>query len=187
MEKVLEQFKAIAPYIIDSVMTRLTGNETEDAAIAIIHQEILHYFEAHQNMTMQYLAFNEDQRRAFADVMYDIHEVKGKKSPATLNPVYEKFVKETGKTSALDFICRTPSTDDRLFSVYQRADGMQLAVDSQGTALLMRPFKQAGWLRAGFEANLEYYWLVDKDLEINATPKLTAFLNDGVLDTEEVI
>lgn len=105
MEKLLEQFKAIAPYILDGVLARLTGEEKEEAALAIIHEEILHYFEAHQNMAMQYLTFNEDQRRAFAEVMYDIHQVKGEKATAKLNPVYEKFVKETGKTGALEFIC----------------------------------------------------------------------------------
>ncbi|EBI3714126.1 hypothetical protein [Salmonella enterica] len=73
------------------------------------------------------------------------------------------------------------------FSIWQRSDGMQLAVNAEGTASFMRPFKQASWLRAGFEANLEYYWLVEKGVTINETPKLTAYYHDGILDTTEAI
>ncbi|MEM0567574.1 hypothetical protein [Salmonella enterica] len=73
------------------------------------------------------------------------------------------------------------------FSIWQRADGMQLAVNAEGTAVYMRPFKQAAWLRAGFEANLEYYWLVEKGVTINETPKLTAYYDDGILNTVEAI
>ncbi|MBH0365753.1 hypothetical protein PL246_09725 [Salmonella enterica] len=69
------------------------------------------------------------------------------------------------------------------FSIWQRSDGMQLAVNAEGTASFMRPFKQASWLRAGFEANLEYYWLVEKGVSINTQPSEVAFFHDGVLTT----
>ncbi|XGI81154.1 hypothetical protein ACED16_05345 [Enterobacter hormaechei] len=186
MEKLLEQFKAIAPYILDNVMARLTGEENEDAALAIIHEEILHYFEAHQNMTMQYLAFTEDQRRAFAKIMYDIHHLKGEKATAKPNPVYESFVKETGKSGALEFICHHLSRDDlNSFDIYQRADGIQLAVNADGKAEFIRPFKSANWLNAGFEASLDYYWLVSKGEKIWGRPNRTAVFNDGILTVSE--
>lgn len=243
LETILEKFKAVAPGITRSVAVRVTA-ETSDAEImVVIHEEIAHHFEAFNNMTAQYLAFNADQRREFAGIMYDLLAPTAQNVKATLNPVYEKFVTETGKSGALNFICHqlenkssttnTPAvisgkgyneeyaqacgqgvfhwvkvqgsqgmdgyhefgtkaevdelvnflTPAPIYRVYQRADGMQLAVSAEGTASFMRPFKQASWLRAGFEANLEYYWLVEKSVSINTQPSEVVFFHDGVLTT----
>ncbi|EIS4806091.1 hypothetical protein ACSD30_000767 [Escherichia coli] len=73
-----------------------------------------------------------------------------------------------------------------LYNVYQRADGIQIAVNINGTACFMRPFKQAAWLRTGFEAKLEYYWLVDKQVSISDTPNLMAHFDNGRLEVVEV-
>lgn len=185
-QSAIKKFSAFAPYIIGNVMAHLNGDESEDQSLAIIHEEILHYFEAHQNMTMQYLSFNEDQRKVFAEMMYDIHKEKGVKVAPRLNPVYEKFVRETGKTGSLDFIChRLSGADETSFNIYQRADGMQIAVDQLGTTRFMRPFKQAKWLRAGFEANLEFYWLVERGIKITTDTNQIASYENGFLDVED--
>ena len=186
-ESAIKKFSAIAPYIIGNVMARLNGDESEEQSLTIIHEEILHYFEAHRNMTMQYLAFNEDQRKVFAEMMYDIHKEKGVKAAPRLNPVYEKFVKETGKTGSLDFICHKLSgADENSCNIYQRTDGMQIAVDQLGTTKFMRPFKQAKWLRAGFEANLEYFWMVESGVKITPEPDQIASYDNGFLSVEEL-
>lgn len=67
--------------------------------------------------------------------------------------------------------------------VYQRADGAQIAVNAEGTTCFMRPFKQAAWLRAGFEANLEYFWKVEKGVTINNVRNEIITFQGGVLTT----
>lgn len=186
MEKMMKHLKMVANAVIPTVRDRITPNTSDDEAVDIIHEAILHWSDSFANFTRQYLTFNTDQRLAFAEIMYELVAPTAQNVKTTLNPVYEKFVTETGKTGALNFICHqlTPAP---VYSIYQRADGMQLAVNANGTASFMRPFKQASWLRAGFEANLEYYWLVEKGVEISEPQNSKAFYEEGILKTEEVI
>lgn len=72
------------------------------------------------------------------------------------------------------------------FDIYQRADGVQLAVNCNGIASFMRPFKNANWLQAGFETNLEYFWLVSQGVKIWGHPNQKAVFIDGVLSVESV-
>lgn len=99
----------------------------------------------------------------------------------------KREVVKTHHTEALEINESLHPAPVTLFNIWQRSDGMQLAVNADGTAVYMRPFKQAAWLRAGFEANLEYYWLVEKGVAINETPKLTVYYDDGILNTVEAI
>lgn len=105
MEKALEQFKQIAPHILGNVKARLTGSESDEAKLQIIHEEIVKYFAGWQSFFKQYLCFNDNQRRDFSELMYDMVLPLAQNHEAPLNPVYENFVKETGKTGALNFIC----------------------------------------------------------------------------------
>ncbi|ECE3714886.1 hypothetical protein DAD08_19460 [Salmonella enterica] len=111
---------------------------------------------------------------------------RGVKNPVTIAKVLAAIAEED-HAEALEINESLHPAPVTLFNVWQRSDGMQLAVNAEGTASFMRPFKQASWLRAGFEANLEYYWLVEKGVTINETPKLTAYYHDGILDTAEAI
>lgn len=72
---------------------------------------------------------------------------------------------------------------DPVYDIYQRNDGVQIAVNAEGTTCFMRPFKQAAWLRAAFEANLEYYWKVAKDVTINNVRNEIISFQDGILTT----
>lgn len=105
MEQMLEQFKKIAPYITANVKSRLNGSETEEEVAEVIKQEIVHYFEACQSMFTQYLAFNTDQRRAFAQIMHKLVAPLANNMKTETNPVYLKFTNDTGKAGAFDFIC----------------------------------------------------------------------------------
>lgn len=185
MVNVLEQFQKVAPYILNSVKARVTANESDEAVLVIIQEEILHYFDAFRNMSEQYLAFNDEQRHQFASVMYELVAPLSQGIKAPVNPVYESFVKVTGKTGALEFITHHQHHDDvDSYDIYQRNDGMQLAVNAAGTAVFTRPFKSANWLKAGFEANLEYYWLVNKGIKIRDGANKKAVFIDGVLSIE---
>ena len=186
MEKMMKHLKMVAGPVIPAVRARITPETSEEEALAMVHEEILRWSESFANFAKQHLLFNTEQRRKFAGIMYDLLAPVVQNVEVTINPVYEKFAKQTGKSGALNFICHQLSPSP-VYSIYQRADGMQLAVNAEGTASFMRPFKQASWLRAGFEANLEYYWLVQKGVTINETPKLTAYYHDGILDTAEAI
>ncbi|HBW3346621.1 hypothetical protein [Klebsiella pneumoniae] len=93
MEKMIEQFKTVAPKIAQAVATRVKGASGEEQVLAIIHDEIVHHFIAFQNMTVQYLTFNMDQRREFAELMYDLlasegytWKLKPKKNESQLPP-----------------------------------------------------------------------------------------------------
>ncbi|VAP72314.1 Uncharacterised protein [Klebsiella pneumoniae] len=77
MEKMIEQFKTIAPKIAQAVAARINGTANEEEEMMIIHDEIVRHFNAFQNMTVQYLTFNMDQRREFAELMYDLLASEG--------------------------------------------------------------------------------------------------------------
>ncbi|HAC7850923.1 TPA_asm: hypothetical protein G0E33_08545 [Salmonella enterica] len=186
MEIMMKHLKMVAGPVIPAIRARITPETSEEEALTIVHEEIIRWSESFANFAKQHLLFNTEQRRKFAGIMYDLLVPVAQNVEVTINPVYEKFAKQTGKSGALNFICHQLSPAP-VYSIYQRADGMQLAVNAEGTASFMRPFKQASWLRAGFEANLEYYWLVEKGVTINETPKLTAYYHDGILDTVEAI
>ncbi|MDK9356757.1 hypothetical protein [Lelliottia wanjuensis] len=109
MEKILEQFKTVvAPHVLGNVKARLNGTESDEVKLAIIHEEIVKYFTGWQNFFHQYLCFNENQRRDFSELMYDMVLPLAQNHEPVANPVYEKFVKETGKTGAREFICHQP-------------------------------------------------------------------------------
>lgn len=67
------------------------------------------------------------------------------------------------------------------FSVYQRNDGLQVAVNTKGVTCYMRPIKGTNWLNAGFQAELLHYSLVDKGVKIWGNSNLTGCFIDGVL------
>lgn len=69
MEKVPEQFKAMAPVIIDKVKICLTGGESEETKLAIISNEI-----------DQFLYISNEQHRRIAQLIYGallLHEQPG--------------------------------------------------------------------------------------------------------------
>lgn len=104
MQNILNQFKAIAPAIAGAVKARITAETTEVEVMEIIHEEILAYFNKHQQMAVQHMTFNDEQRATFAAVMYDLLKPLASQLVQALNPNYEAYVARTGKTGALNFI-----------------------------------------------------------------------------------
>jgi hypothetical protein len=70
------------------------------------------------------------------------------------------------------------------FSVYQRADGMQVAVNKEGITCYMRPLQSVKWINAGFQAILDHYWLVQGGVKIWGNSQEIARYKNGVLEVE---
>ncbi|HDT2074314.1 TPA: hypothetical protein RCG84_000421 [Enterobacter roggenkampii] len=100
----IAQFKKVAPAIVHNVKARITGSERDEALMKIIHEEIAHHFAGWQRFFTQYVNFTEDQRREFSGIMYDLVAPLSQGLKGSVNPIYENFVKTTGKTGALNFI-----------------------------------------------------------------------------------
>ena len=104
MENILNQFKKVAPFIVANVKAHVTAEMTDAEVMAVIHEEIVAYFNKQQQMTAEYLAFGEDKRATFAGVMYEILAPMAASFKDAVNPKYAAYVAATGKTGALNFI-----------------------------------------------------------------------------------
>lgn len=100
----INEFKKIAPAIVENVKVRITAEMTEEQIMMVIHEEIISYFTKQQQMFVEYMTFNEDQRATFAAVMYDVLAPLAASFKGSVNPLYDAYVKRTGKTGALNFI-----------------------------------------------------------------------------------
>lgn len=100
----INEFKKIAPAIVESVKTRITSEMNDEQIMMVIHEEIVAYFTKQQQMFVEYMTFNEDKRAAFAAVMYEVIAPLAESFKNSVNPVYDAYVKRTGKTGALNFI-----------------------------------------------------------------------------------
>ncbi len=100
----IEQFKKIAPAIVENVKARVTSEMESDEIIQAIHEEILSFFIKQQRMTVEYMAFNEEQREEFSSQMYTLLEPLAGKFKGKENPKYSAYVACTGKTGALNFM-----------------------------------------------------------------------------------
>lgn len=106
MKDIMNQFKKIAPYIVESVKVRVTPEMNDAEVMAIVHEEILAYFNKGQQMTAEVLAFNADQRATFAAVMYELLKPMAAAFKDAINPKYEEYVRASGKTGALNYITK---------------------------------------------------------------------------------
>lgn len=77
---------------------------TRSGVLMVIHEEIVSYFTKQQQMFVEYMTFNEDQRATFAAVMYDVLAPLASSFKDMVNPQYAAYVERTGKTGALNFI-----------------------------------------------------------------------------------
>lgn len=100
----INEFKKIAPAIVENVKVRITAEMNEEQIMMVIHEEIISYFTKQQQMFVEYMTFNEDQRATFAAVMYDVLAPLAASFKGSVNPLYDAYVKRTGKTGALNFI-----------------------------------------------------------------------------------
>lgn len=100
----INEFKKIAPYIVETVKARVTDTMSDDEVMQIIHAEIVSFFEKQQNMFTQFLTFTSEQRTIFTGIMYDVLAPLAATTKPTINPVYQSYVERTGKTGALNFI-----------------------------------------------------------------------------------
>ncbi|MBH2810135.1 hypothetical protein I5L21_06030 [Serratia liquefaciens] len=100
----IEQFKKIAPAIVENVKARVTSEMATDEMMQAIHEEILSFFVKHQQMTAEYVTFNEYQRATFAALMYTMLEPLAGAFKGVVNPKYATYVASTGKTGALNFM-----------------------------------------------------------------------------------
>lgn len=100
----INEFKKIAPYIVENVKSLVTPEMSDEEVMIIIHTQIIAFFEKQQNMFIQYLTFTNDQRRTFAEIMYSVLAPMAKEIKQTSNPVYVEYVQRTGKTGAKNFI-----------------------------------------------------------------------------------
>ncbi|EPC5388246.1 hypothetical protein AB6864_24650 [Serratia proteamaculans] len=100
----IEQFKKIAPAIVENVKARVTSEMAVDEIMHAIHEEILSFFVKQQQMALEYVTFNEDQRANFAALMYSLLEPLAGAFKGIVNPKYAAYVAATGKTGARNFM-----------------------------------------------------------------------------------
>lgn len=100
----INEFKKIAPYIVENVKALVSAKMSDEEVMKVIHAQIISFFENQQNMFTQYLNFTDEQRCLFADIMYSVIAPLAKEMKQTLNPVYMEYVERTGKTGAKNFI-----------------------------------------------------------------------------------
>ncbi|MDA8512862.1 hypothetical protein [Citrobacter sp. Igbk 14] len=105
LEKMMKHLKMVAGPVIPAVKERITPETRDEEALAIVHEEILRWSESFTNFAKQHLLFNTEQRQKFAEIMYDLLAPAAQNVEITINPVYEKFAKQTGKSGAFNFIC----------------------------------------------------------------------------------
>ncbi|MEI7411694.1 hypothetical protein [Pectobacterium aroidearum] len=106
MEKVIMQFKKVAGFIAGNVKSRTTPEMTDEEVMAVIHEEIVAYFNKQRQMTLEYISFGKDARAAFASAMYDLIKPLTAGIETSVNPLYAEYVKSSGKTGALNYITK---------------------------------------------------------------------------------
>lgn len=104
MNELMNQFKAIAPAIVDAVRARVTASSTEADVMNIIHEEIIAFFDKQQRMAVEYLTFDADRRATFGIIMFELLKPLADKMPKSMNPNYQAYVEKTGNEGALNFI-----------------------------------------------------------------------------------
>ncbi|QGH64185.1 hypothetical protein [Serratia proteamaculans] len=100
----IEQFKKIAAAIVVNVKTRITNEMAVDEIMHTIHEEILSFFVKQQQMAVEYMTFNEDQRADFSELMYSLVEPLAVAFKGRTNPKYAAYVATTGNTGARNFM-----------------------------------------------------------------------------------
>ncbi|KGA31150.1 hypothetical protein [Pectobacterium odoriferum] len=91
--------------VAEAVKVRMSDNMTDDEIMSLIHEEFLAYFERFQKITIEYCMFNEDQRRAFTELMYDlVMQLDLSKFRNVENKAYTDYKQRTGKTGALNYM-----------------------------------------------------------------------------------
>lgn len=100
----IAQFKKLAAAIVVNVKTRVTNEMSVDEIMHTIHEEILSFFVKQQQMAIEYVTFNEDQRANFAELMYSLLEPLAGAFKGMENPKYAAYVAATGKTGARNFM-----------------------------------------------------------------------------------
>lgn len=100
----IEQFKKIAPAIVENVKARVTSGMASDEIAQAIHEEILSFFVKQQQMAVEYMTFNEGQRTNFTELMYTLLEPLAGAFKGKENPKYTAYVAATGKTGSLNFM-----------------------------------------------------------------------------------
>lgn len=100
----INEFKKIAPYIVENVKSLVSAEMSDEEVLELIHGQIINYFEKQQNMFTQYLTFTDEQRSLFSQIMYSAVAPLAKEMKQTLNPVYVEYMERTGKTGAKNFI-----------------------------------------------------------------------------------
>lgn len=106
MQNIMNQFKKIAPYIVKAVKVRVAPGMADTDVMAIIHEEILAYFDKQQKMAVEVLTFTAEQKRVFSGVMYDLLKPLAAEFAKCTNPLYEAYVAESGKTGALNYMTK---------------------------------------------------------------------------------
>ncbi|PIJ42121.1 hypothetical protein [Tatumella sp. OPLPL6] len=101
---VISEFKKIAPYIAEQVKASLQGSESDEVVMALIHEGIVKFFEKQHQLFIQFLSFNDDQRKEFARYMYDAVKPLADEIKPTINPLYAAYCERTGKIGALNYI-----------------------------------------------------------------------------------
>lgn len=104
MENILNQFKKVAPFIAEGVKARVTAEMTDAEVMVVTHEEIMTFFQKQQQMTNEYLAFDEDKRSTFAAAMYETLTPMADSFKGGINQKYAEYVEKTGKTGAFNFI-----------------------------------------------------------------------------------
>lgn len=104
MEAILNQFKKVAPYIVIGVKEKVTATMSESEVMSVIHEEILAFFANYQRMAIQHMTLDSNERTQFAGVMYELLKPLASQITATTNPLYEEYVRRSGKTGAKNYI-----------------------------------------------------------------------------------
>lgn len=104
MQNTMSQFKKIAPYIVDAVKVRVAPGMSNADVVAIIHEEILAFFDKQQKMAVEALSFTTDQKLLFSGVMYDLLKPLATEFAKCTNPLYDSYVAQSGKTGALNYM-----------------------------------------------------------------------------------
>lgn len=104
MEAILNQFKQVAPYVVIGVKEKVTAAMSESEVMAVIHEEIVAYFTNHSRLAIQHMTLGSNDRATFASVMYELLKPLTSRVVATTNPLYEEYVRRSGKTGARNYI-----------------------------------------------------------------------------------
>ena len=102
----INEFKKIAPAIVESVKARMANEMTDEEVMVVIREEIVSYFDKQHQMMVEYLTFNREKRINFAEIMYEMLAPLATSFKGGINEKYAEFTRETGKTGALNYLTR---------------------------------------------------------------------------------